>query len=211
MKNFIEKWKTDSKFKAKIQLGLYTAFVLLVTIFAMSSRGSIDSTNTFDINENYNENGQVSTSINILEEYSYTTNITFNNNNYQYKGTVEKNKETISKTKDTITTDYIFQEGEYYQKENEEYILTTKENVYDIVSSNYLKLETINQYLLKSNKTNDKYIVYLKDIILGNDSEEYFSIILDKNKINVDYTQLMKLFDESIENLLVEITIEEKE
>lgn len=211
MKDFIEKWQSDSKFKAKVQLGLYTTFVVLVSIFAISSRGNVQSTNTLDINQTYNENGEINTSINIPKVYNYTTNIILNDKKYQYKGTIENNKEIITKTKDEITTNFIYQDEEYYQKLNEEYILTTKENVYDVVSLNYLKLETINQYLSKSQKENDKYIVYLKDIILGNDSEKYITIILNDNEITVDYTQLMSLFDETIENLSVEIIIEEKE
>lgn len=211
MKEFIEKYKTNSKYKAKVQLIFYTSFVVIVSVFALSTRGNVVPTNTLDVNQSYTENGKLNNKINVPTEYDYTKNITINNKNYQYKGTVEENKEMISKTIDDITTNYIYQENGYYQKENDNYILTTKENVYDIVSPNYLKLETINQYLSKAKKENNQYKVYLKDIILAHESENYITIAFDENKINIDYTSLMKLFDKNIENFIVEIIIEEKE
>ena len=74
-----------------------------------------------------------------------------------------------------------------------------------------MKLETINEYLKKSTKENNQYIIYLKDMILDSSSNEYISIILDENKINVDYTSLMKKFDNEFEKYEIEILIEEIE
>ena len=38
MNDFIEKWNTEPKFKTKVQLGLYTLFVVIISIFAISVR-----------------------------------------------------------------------------------------------------------------------------------------------------------------------------
>ena len=79
---------------------------------------------------------------------------------------------------------------------------------YDIVNYNYLKLETINEYLSKPVKRENEYLVYLKDIILGPGSEDYIIITKEDNIINIDYTELMKNFDKTIENYSIKIEIE---
>jgi hypothetical protein len=156
--------------------------------------------------ENIFEKG--TSTITIPEEYTYITNIIINNEQHSYQGIKNKQKESITKTSNQTTDDYIYQAGKYYKKENFEYELTTKEEVYNIISNGYLKLETINKYLSKSHKNNDENIVYIKDIILGSDSEEYITIVIEKNKIIIDYTALMHLFDNSIKSCIVEIIIE---
>ena len=83
-----------------------------------------------------------------------------------------------------------------------------KEEIYDIVNSDYLNLTTINQYLSKSTKIDNQYLVYLKDIILGNNSDDYIQITINENNIDINYTSLVKTFDKSIEKYLVSIKIE---
>ena len=90
-------------------------------------------------------------------------------------------------------------------------MITTKDEVYNIIDYNYLNLDIINQYLSKSKIENKKNIVYLKDIILGNTSEEYITISIDDNIVNVDYTALMNNFNKSVEKNIVEIIIEDIE
>lgn len=211
MKDFLDKWNSDSKFKAKIKLGLYTLFVVIVSIFTLSARGNIEATNTLENNNDINQNEQEASLIEIPDKYNYKINITINDKSYQYNGTKETAKETITKISNNVTKNYIYQDGSYYQEDNGNYILSSKEEVYDVVSYNYLNLDTINQYLSKAKKENETYKVYLKDIILGNDSEEYITITIKANKVNIDYTSLMKLFDQYVEKYMVEIVIEEIE
>ena len=92
--------------------------------------------------------------------------------------------------------------------DNDIYVKTTKDEVYDIVNYNYLNLETINEYLSKATANNNQYLVYLKDIILGNDSEDYFVILINDKTIDIDYTPLMKQFNSKINNYKVTIKIE---
>lgn len=218
MKEFIEKWNEDQRFKTKVKLGTSSLFVLLVAVFAVTSNGVNSVNNTSYIDENNNiieetndKNEQESSLIKIPEEYSYTNDIMINNEKYSYIGEKTKERETITKISNGINTDYIYQEENYYKKENNEYILTSKEDIYDIINNNYLKLETINQYLTKSIKQEESNIVKLKDIILGTENEGYITITLNNNQIKIDYTSLIKEFDKSIENCIVEIIIEEIE
>ena len=208
MKDFIEKWNSDSRFRTKTKLGLYTLFVVIVSVFALSTRGEITSNEKLDLNYQKEEKIEM---IEIPDKYNYQINIKINENNYEYYGTKEEFKETITKVSNDINRKYIYQNSNYYKYENDQYILTTKEEIYDVVSYNYLNLETINQYLSKAIIDNKTYIVYLKDIILGHDSEKYITITVDDKRINIDYTSLMQLFNESIESHQIEIVIEEIE
>ena len=213
MKDFIEKWNSEPKFKTKVQLGLYTLFIVIVSIFAISIR---DTTPYESKQPEIETNDQISeledeNIIEIPNEYKYTINVSINEDNYQYIGYKNEEQESINKIIDDETTEYLYQNDNYYKKEAGSYILTSKEDVYDKIEQNYLNLETINKYLSKSTKEEDKYLVYLKDIILGNDSDEYIIIKKEENKITIDYTSLIKIFDQTINNILVEIIIEEIE
>lgn len=214
MKDFMEKWNSEPKFKTKVKLSLYTIFVVFVSIFAISTKGNV-STNEF---KQENDNNGISDKqeknddiIKIPSKYNYKINVTIDESKYIYIGTKENNKETIKKEVNNVITNYIYENNSYYKEDDGNYILTSKDEVYDIVDYNYLKLETINEYISKSTKNGNQYLVYLKDIILGNDSEEYIIITLNENKINIDYTVLIKNFDKNINNYLVKIEIEEKE
>lgn len=212
MEDFLKKWNSDPKFKAKIKLLLYTVFILLVTIFAVSNRNDISSN---DLLDDYNDEKEINNDNNymveILDKYSYIINIDIDGNNYKYTGIKDATKETITKEKDGLTTNYIYENNNYYKEENDNYILTTELEVYDIVDNNYLKLETINKYLEKAVKEDNQYLVYIKDIILGEDSEEYIIITKDTNIIEINYTSLMKKFDDTYNDFLVKIEIEEIE
>lgn len=219
MNDFMEKWRNDPRFKAKIKLLLYTLFVVFAVIFALSN--TTDMSSTIDEQNNItNNNTSESKKNDIIEiptEYNYIINININGDNHQYTGIKNIEQESITKKSNEVNKKYIYKNDDYYKEETGNYIVTTKEEVYDIVNYNYLQLETINQYLTKSTKKDDQYIVYLKDIILGNDSNDYITIsvneddINNKKKIKVDYTSLMKLFDNKIENYLIEFEIEETE
>jgi len=194
MKEFLEKYRTDKKYKAKVQLSLYTIFVLIVSIYAISGSRNVVSSNEKPT---------------LKENYSYQVNINLNDNLYKYYGTKSNEVITINKISNEETVNYYsYKDNNYYKYENNTYVLTTEEEVYDIIEFNYLSLETINKYLSISTLTEDKNIVYLKDIIIGNNSEEYITIEKEENKYNVDYTELMKLFNNEIEKLTVEIIIE---
>ena len=210
MKDFIEKWNSEPKFKTKVKLGLYTLFMIVVSIFALSTGRNVPVENTSLLDDKINNKENI-VKINVPEKYNYTINITINENNYQYTGKKQRNAEQITKIINDTSTDYLYQGNNYYEKIDEEYMLTTKDEVYNIIDYNYLNLDTINQYLSKSKIENKKNIVYLKDIILGNTSEEYITISIDDNIVNVDYTALMNNFNKSVEKNIVEIIIEDIE
>lgn len=207
MQEFIEKWKNEPRFKTKVKLGLYTLFVVIVAIFALSNRGTIYS------NTSHSDSDIIidDPSIEIPDAYNYTINVAINTNIYTYSGTKNKNSETITKTVEDVTHKYIYQDGRYYKESIVINNIISKEEVYDIIDYNYINLDTINKYLSLSKEDNGTYVVYLKDIIIGHESDEYITITKNKNQINIDYTSLMKLFDKTIESSLIEVIIEEIE
>lgn len=215
MEEFLEKWKKDKKYQVKIKLLLYTSFVAIVSIFAISTRDIPTNTKKED-NHNINNNQQEENNhyenlINIPEKYNYIINVNIDEVQYTYKGTKTSNEETIITDIDGKINNYLYKEGNYYIEENEQYVLTNEEKIYNKVSKNYIDLLTIKKYLSKSIKEGNQYYVYLKDIILGNNSEDYIIIELDKTKINIDYTPLINSFDKNITKYQVNIDVEEIE
>lgn len=217
MDDFLEKWKKDTKYRTKVKLLLSTLFVIFVSVYALTLP---PVENTLDDLSDENKQLEDTTSINtdsnksiikVPNNYTYKINITIDESNYKYYGEKNINQTTITKeTADTIKN-YIYENNEYYVEDNDLYVKTTKDEVYDIVNYNYINLESINTYLNKATNNNDQYLVYLKDIILGNNSEEYFVILVNNNKINIDYTPLMQEFNENIFKYTVDIEILEKE
>lgn len=217
MDKFLEKWKTDKKYQTKIKLLLYTGFVVIISIYAISLNNTEGTVNLDDETQNLikditeENNTQTEDIIKIKEKYNYEIDITINDKEYQYSGTKTPEETTIIKENNGIITKYLYKNDNYYQDIDDTYIITTKDEVYDIISYNYINLENINQYLSKSTNQNNQYLVYLKDIILGNDSDDYFVILVNDNKINIDYTPLMKNFNNNITKYKVNIKISETE
>ena len=220
MKDFLEKWNNDPRYKTKIKLSLYTLFVVFVAIFAVSGNNQIETSEMDNQSTQENDDGITNeennldnmTSIVIPSEYKYEINITINDSNYKYTGEKNNLRENITKESNDTIINYIYENDNYYKEtETDSYILTTKEEVYNVVEYNYLNLETINKYLSKSTKIDNQYLVSLKDIILGNDSEEYITINKENNNISIDYTKLVSYFDKSIYKYLLNIKIEEIE
>lgn len=215
MKDFLDKWKKDKKYQTKIKLLVYTSFVVIVSIFAISNR-NITANNQleeYDNNLNNKQEEPVSNNelIEILQKYNYTINININDKEYEYVGIKTQLEEKITKKDNENIKNYIYKDGNYYIEENENHILTTENEVYNLISKNYLELSTINIYLSKSIKQDNQNIVYLKDIILGDNTDDYIIIEKNENKINIDYTSLINNFNKNINKCLVNIKIEEIE
>lgn len=215
MKDFLEKWNKDRRFRTKTKLILYTAFVVIVAIYAFT----LDSDNSYkDLSNIKNEIANTKKTeeniIKIPKEYNYTITIKIDDKEYEYTGMKLSDKEYIEKKVDDKKTNYVYQNNNYYIEDTmkiDNYIITTKDEVYDIINYNYINLSTINEYLKKATKNDNQYLVYLKDIILGNDSDDYIVIDINENNIFIDYTVLMKEFNNNLNKYQVIIEIKEKE
>ena len=212
MNDFIKKWNSDKKFKAAIKLLLYFLFFIVVAIYAVSSNknaSQIDTEKNIENNEIINNQQQQNSIINIGDNYKYTATITINDEQIKYVYSKEQDLLNIKKIRNIIETNYIIENNNYYIKENDNKILTTKDNIYDIVCPNCFDINSINEYLNKGIKENNNYKIYLKDIILAEKGDEYITITTDNNQIYADYTSLLQVFNNQIVKYTVNIKIEE--
>lgn len=212
MNDFIKKWNSDKKFKAAIKLLLYFLFFIVVAIYAVLSNknaSQIDTEKNIENNEIINNQQQQNSIINIGDNYKYTATITINDEQIKYVYSKEQGLLNIKKIRNLIETNYIIENNNYYIKENDNKILTTKDNIYDIVCPNCFDINSINEYLNKGIKENNNYKIYLKDIILAEKGDEYITITTDNNQIYADYTSLLQVFNNQIVKYTVNIKIEE--
>lgn len=212
MNDFIKKWNSDKKFKAVIKLLLYFLFFIVVAIYAVLSNknaSQIDTEKNIENNEIINNQQQKNSIINIGDNYKYTATITINDEQIKYVYSKEQDLLNIKKIRNLVETNYIIENNNYYIKENDNKILTTKDNIYDIVCPNCFDINSINEYLNKGIKENNNYKIYLKDIILAEKGDKYITITTDNNQIYADYTSLLQVFNNQIVKYTVNIKIEE--
>ena len=203
MDDFLKKWHGDKKYQAKVKLLIYLVFVIAVSIYAVSQNGKYQESMTNDEEEVTIDNK----TIDVPNTYSYLINVSINEKEYKFMGTKNDTDETIVRTIDEVTETFIQKNNEYYKEINNNYFKTTRNAVYEPVNYEYINLENINLYLAKARKNNKDYIVYIKDIILNNTSDEYFIISINNNYINIDYTPLIKQIDSEIYKYVVNIEI----
>ena len=90
MKDFIEKWKKDKRFRTKIKLALYILFVVIVSIYAISlDTGESTKDNLPNANNPKNpsentSNNNTEDTIKIPTEYQETININIDGEEITY-------------------------------------------------------------------------------------------------------------------------------
>lgn len=197
--NLKEKWN-DKREKAKIELILYTIFFIGVIIFVRVGN------NISNNNINTSDNLFISQ---INDNYSYDIKININDNNYEYIGKVLGYNSTIEK-KDSNTDEYFYKKNDKYYKLDQDngYILSNKNDIYDVINYDYMDINNIKEYIKTSNNDNGIYKVKISDIILNSSSSDYITIKIDNinNTIEIDYTNLLKINDSNITKAIVNIT-----
>lgn len=197
--NLKEKWN-DKRERAKIELILYAIFFIGVIIFVRVGN------NISNNNINTSDNLFISQ---INDNYSYDIKININDNNYEYIGKVLGYNSTIEK-KDSNTDEYFYKKNDKYYKLDQDngYILSNKNDIYDIINYDYMDINNIKEYIKTSNNDNGIYKVKISDIILNSSSSDYITIKLDNinNTIEIDYTNLLRINDNNITKAIVNIT-----
>ena len=197
--NLKEKWN-DKRERAKIELILYAIFFIGVIIFVRV--GNNISNNNINISDNLFISQ-------INDNYSYDIKININDNNYEYIGKVLGYNSTIEK-KDSNTDEYFYKKNDKYYKLDQDngYILSNKNDIYDVINYDYMDINNIKEYIKTSNNDNGIYKVKISDIILNSSSSDYITIKIDNinNTIEIDYTNLLKINDNNITKAIVIIT-----
>lgn len=189
----------DKREKAKLELILYGIFFLGLIIFLRI--GNMRSTH----NEvNNNDNIFISQ---ITDNYEYNINITINDIVYNYTGKVLGYNEVI--TNNNNNEHYYKKKDIYYKLDSDKgYILTNKKDIYNIIDYDYLDINNIKEYIKLSTREDNIYKVKVSDINLSNTKEDYITIKIDNinNTIDIDYTNLFKEKNNTINNYLVSIS-----
>ena len=197
--NLKEKWN-DKRERAKIELILYAIFFIGVIIFVRVGN------NISNNNINTSDNLFISQ---INDNYSYDIKININDNNYEYICKVLGYNSTIEK-KDSNTDEYFYKKNDKYYKLDQDngYILSNKNDIYDVINYDYMDINNIKEYIKTSNNDNGIYKVKISDIILNSSSSDYITIKLDNinNTIEIDYTNLLRINDNNITKAIVTIT-----
>ena len=197
--NLKEKWN-DKRERAKIELILYTIFFIGVIIFVRVGN------NISNNNINTSDNLFISQ---INDNYSYDTKVNINDNNYEYIGKVLGYNSTIEK-KNSNTDEYFYKKNDKYYKLDQDngYVLSNKNDIYDVINYDYMDINNIKEYIKTSNNDNGIYKVKISDIILNSSSSDYITIKIDNinNTIEIDYTNLLKINDSNITKAIVNIT-----
>lgn len=197
--NLKEKWN-DKRERAKIELILYAIFFIGVIIFVRVGN------NISNNNINTSDNLFISQ---INDNYSYDIKININDNNCEYIGKVLGYNSTIEK-KDSNTDEYFYKKNDKYYKLDQDngYILSNKNDIYDVINYDYMDINNIKEYIKISNNDNGIYKVKISDIILNSSSSDYITIKLYNinNTIEIDYTNLLRINDNNITKAIVNIT-----
>jgi len=203
-KTFKEKWQ-DKKYQAKVKLSGYGIFVLIVVLMLSVGGGNVpeDNYNNLEDNPSNNvpeeENKKIEFNKPDVNNYTYETTISTKKDDiikeYYYHGKVLDAYEEVVKEVEKNFNTYRIKDNKYYLYNNDKYVLTTEKEVYDILDYNYLNIDNINNYLSLSKVVDNKYQVYLKDIILDNVSEDYITITVEESSLNIDYTKLINTLE----------------
>ena len=192
-----DKWG-EPREKAKIQLILFLIFIVLAVIFTKL-------TTKYDNNNYINEIGNIVNnsdieidSINNNYNYSITIEMetSIGNKTISYGGIRYNNKMIISKKVDDIITNYYMENNDYYVYSDKEYILSSVDEVYDVINYNYLNISNIKEYINKGVKDENTYLIKVSNINLDSASKEYITIEVNNNENDIelimDYTNLLK-------------------
>lgn len=200
----IEKYKEDKNYRNKIKLIGYGIFIIIAIIFAMNGNNTFSKENIMDNSTSIILDDNDTKKINLFDNYTYNINVSINDNNYIFSGKYNNNVLTILKEEGDNVIEYQYRDNNYYLVDTNEIV---NEDIYNPVDSKYLDINLINQYLNISKYEDNEYKVYLKDIILGNQSNDYITINYTNNlneiNIIVDYTKLLKYFNNNVEKYII--------
>jgi len=186
----------NPKYNALIKMGVYGVIILIIFIY-------LGITNAFRDNSTYeiimNDNNIINT-LNNNYAFNYQIDIFDGNNylNYIYEGKVKDNKAIMNKINNKTITNYYQENDNYYMKDNDNYVLVSRDSVYDVIDYKYLDLANIKTYLKLGKEVNNVIQIDVKDIVLNSRTEDYITIEITSNVININYTNLIKIDNPNI-------------
>ena len=167
LKAFLAKYKSDKKYKAKVQLTGYLIFIIILVIYLnisnMGNNYNYNSTNTTNNQEPTTDNIKEDKDLSLLKKldnnYNYSVNIaitrtkednTPENININYNGKSDNENIIINKVINNNTLTFYKAGDEYYKKNNTEYELMAENEIYDIISAKYIEYSSLKKYIEKA-------------------------------------------------------------
>ena len=217
--SFFKKMKEDKKYNAKVQLIGYGVFILIIVVFL--NVGSMVGGNSTGVLEN-----DIIEEVNIIDEidnnYEYNINISLSKgeelvNNYRYYGKRYNGNKEINKEVGEVVSSYYKVNDYYYVMNGEELSFVDLNVIYDLVDSKYVELDNVMEMVDKASldhvvddslgNNESVYNLYVKDMVISVKNDDIISFnvkeVDDKLLIDVDYTNLIKVFDESVTSFKV--------
>ena len=225
---FIEKYKTDEKYRAKTKLIGYGIFIaILILIVDIASINSSSSENIISLNKEKNSETnekEVLTEENLLnrinDNYEYIIQIHLSKENEEditYTGKRYKEDVEINKTYQSTTEKYIKNKEKYYRENNGQYEEITPTTIFDKVSEKYIQLSEVKTLISKAilnhetkYSTGKKEYVYdlkVKDIIKSHQDLDTIEItVTEENNtltIETDITKLLEKENKEIKKCFI--------
>ena len=169
IKKFFHKYKTDNKYKSKVQLTGYLIFIIILIIYLNVS--NMGKNYNYNSSNNVNKTEIPSTTTNETKEdasllkkldnnYTYNVNIsikrtkedeTEENIAINYNGKSNEENMIINQTENNITNTFYKAGDEYYKKNNENYELMAENEIYDSINAKYIEYSSLKKYIEKAN------------------------------------------------------------
>lgn len=164
---FLERYKSDEKYKAKVQLVGYgvlvAGLILYVNVASIGSGGSFENT-IIDSDTSFRENlgNNISEDTDLLkrikDNYEYDIKVSFQksideesvDNTIRYTGKRYLNNTVIEKEDNEGNGIYYKVDSLYFIKDMEEFTTVNEEKVYNIIDSDFLEYSSFAKYLDKS-------------------------------------------------------------
>ncbi len=200
MNDMFERMKEDKRYNAVVRLSFCSLFVIaaLVYIFinSLENKALIEKYGNLLYEKMGVEKFLIDDSVDSI--YKYTVKL--NDKEIIYVRDVDSGVEKITKKYDDVEYSYVYLNKTYYTSEGDNLVKTTLNDIYDILPYRYFNVEVINSYIEMVKELDSNYIVYLKDIIPSYEGEEYITFKFEDEKMNIDYTNLLKIDQENVEN-----------
>lgn len=178
----------------------------------------LDEDNIIDDNSNEEDNSELSLLDKLNDNYEYDIKLEVTKNSeiikQRYYGKSFGNNVLINKEVNGVNSTYYNVSNYYYaDSDSGEYDLVQGSVIYDLIEGKYIEALDVLRLIKKaslehvitssSGAKEEVYNLLVRDIVISNKSDDIITINLiedeDKLSIDIDYTNLLKVFDKTIE------------
>ena len=230
LKEFLDKYKNDKKYNAKVQLIGYGILIAIIIIYANIHSAQL-ATYKRETPSRANKLNEIRNKLEnkiLLEKIdkNYQYDIKIHNKTKEeekeihYYGKRYQNNTEITRELDGTTTNYYKVDARYYTKVNDNFEIAKQEDIYNIVEKEYIELEDIKEYInlasldhkteYSNGKKENVYHLPVKKVIKSYQGTDEIEInMIEENNnltIKIDYTNLIKEITKETEECTVEYT-----